>query len=254
MVGVNGSGKSTLLQIMAGIDNEYTGEAWAAEGARSATCEQEPQLDPANRVWGTSWKAWRRRRRSSTATTSVAAKLGDDYSDETDEEMTKLQEKIDAKRPVGHRFQGRDGDGRAALPAGRCRVDKLSGGERRRVALCRLLLSKPDMLLLDEPTNHLDAESVRGWAPPAQLPGCGSCRHPRPLFPRQGHQWILELDRGKGIPYEGNYSAWLEQKQKRLARRAAGARRASARWRASRNGSRSRPARQAKSKARYERL
>jgi len=216
VVGVNGSGKSTLLKIMAGLDKEFNGEARAAEGTRMGYLEQEPHLDPSLDVWG-NVISWCQEKQIFDAYNAVAAKLGEDYSDELMEEMTNLQEKLDA----GDLW---DIDSRIdmAMDALRCPPDdadvsKLSGGERRRVALARLLLSKPDMLLLDEPTNHLDAESV-AWLQHhlEAFPGCVILVTHDRYFLDQVTKWTLELDRGKGVPYEGNYSSWLEQKEKRV--------------------------------------
>jgi ATP-binding cassette ChvD family protein len=216
VVGVNGSGKSTLLKIMAGIDKEYTGEARAAEGTKMGYLEQEPQLDPALNVWD-NVIAWCEEKKIFDAFNAVAAKLGEDYTDELMEEMTALQEKLDAGD-----LWDIDSKIEMAMDALRCPpndsgVEKLSGGERRRVALARLLLSKPDMLLLDEPTNHLDAESV-AWLQHhlENFPGCVILVTHDRYFLDQVTKWTLELDRGKGVPYEGNYSGWLEQKEKRV--------------------------------------
>ncbi len=216
VVGVNGSGKSTLLKIMAGIDHEFTGEARPADGTRMGYLEQEPHLDPALDVWG-NVIAWCEEKRVFDQYNAVAAKLGEDYSDALMEEMTALQEKLDAGD-----LWDIDSKIEMAMDALRCPpddapVDNLSGGERRRVALARLLLSKPDMLLLDEPTNHLDAESV-AWLQHhlENFPGCVILVTHDRYFLDQVTKWTLELDRGKGIPYEGNYSAWLEQKEKRV--------------------------------------
>jgi ATP-binding cassette ChvD family protein len=216
VVGVNGSGKSTLLKIMAGIDKEFSGEAKAADGTKMGYLEQEPHLDPALDVWG-NVIAWCEEKKLFDEYNAVAAKLGEDYSDELMEEMTALQEKLDAGD-----LWDIDSKVEMAMNALRCPpddsgVEKLSGGERRRVALARLLLSKPDMLLLDEPTNHLDAESV-AWLQHhlENFPGCVILVTHDRYFLDQVTKWTLELDRGKGIPYEGNYSGWLEQKEKRV--------------------------------------
>jgi ATP-binding cassette ChvD family protein len=216
VVGVNGSGKSTLLKIMAGIDKEFNGEAKAADGVKMGYLQQEPHLDEQLNVWG-NVIAWCEEKKIFDRYNEIAAKLGEDYSDELMEEMTTLQEKIDA----GDLW---DIDSRVemAMDALRCPpndwpVDKLSGGEKRRVALARLLLSKPDMLLLDEPTNHLDAESV-AWLQHhlEAFPGCVILVTHDRYFLDQVTKWTLELDRGKGHPHEGNYSSWLEAKTKRI--------------------------------------
>jgi ATP-binding cassette ChvD family protein len=220
VVGVNGSGKSTLLKIMAGMDKEFVGEAKAAEGTKMGYLEQEPKLDDSLDVWG-NVIAWCEEKKIFDDYNAVAAKLGEDYTDELMEEMTALQEKLDAGDlwDIDSRIE-------MAMDALRCPpndsdVSKLSGGERRRVALARLLLSKPDMLLLDEPTNHLDAESV-AWLQHhlENFPGCVILVTHDRYFLDQVTKWTLELDRGKGIPYEGNYSGWLEQKAKRTAQEA----------------------------------
>ena len=214
VLGVNGSGKSTLLRIMAGIDTDWTGEGWVAEGARVGYLPQEPQLDPTKNV-------------RENVMEGVAAKkaildryneLAMNYSDETADEMTRLQDEIEAKG-----LWDLDSKVDQAMDALRCppddwSVDKLSGGERRRVALCKLLLEQPELLLLDEPTNHLDAETT-AWLEGHLRTYPGAIlivTHDR-YFLDNVTGWILELDRGRGIPYEGNYSSWLEQKQKRLA-------------------------------------
>ena len=216
VVGVNGSGKSTLLKIMAGLDKEFSGEARAADGTKMGYLEQEPHLDPALDVWG-NVIAWCDEKKLFDKYNEIAAKLGEDYSDELMEEMTVLQEKLDAGD-----LWDIDSKVEMAMNALRCPpddsgVEKLSGGERRRVALARLLLSKPDMLLLDEPTNHLDAESV-AWLQHhlENFPGCVILVTHDRYFLDQVTKWTLELDRGKGVPYEGNYSGWLEQKEKRV--------------------------------------
>ncbi len=251
VVGVNGAGKSTLLRIMAGQDTEFTGEAWLAEGATVGFLSQEPELDSAKTVWENVIEGSAEKQLVDQFN-AVSTQLAEDYTDELMEQMTELQEQIDAK-------DAWDVDSRIemAMEALRCPsadadVTQLSGGERRRVALCRLLLSKPDLLLLDEPTNHLDAETV-AWLQNHLIEYPGAVilvTHDR-YFLDQITGWTLELDRGRGIPYEGNYSAWLEQRAKRMAqegRESENRRKAMAReldW------IRSSPkARQAKSKAR----
>jgi len=215
VVGVNGSGKSTLLKIMAGIDKDFTGEARPMAGTKMGYLEQEPQLDEKLNV-RENVESWCEEKKLVTRFNDVSMKVAEDYTDELMEEMTKLQEEIDAA-------DAWDIDSKIdmAMDALRCPpddagVEKLSGGERRRVALCRLLLAKPDMLLLDEPTNHLDAESV-AWLQHhlEAFPGCVILVTHDRYFLDQVTKWTLELDRGKGIPYEGNYSAWLEAKAKR---------------------------------------
>jgi ATP-binding cassette ChvD family protein len=216
VVGVNGSGKSTLLKIMAGIDGEFSGEAKAADGVKRGYLEQEPHLDETKTVWE-NVIAWCEEKQIFDRYNAIAAEMAEEYTDELMEEMTALQEKIDAGNlwDIDSRIE-------MAMDALRCPpndsgVTKLSGGEKRRVALARLLLSKPDMLLLDEPTNHLDAESV-AWLQHhlEAFPGCVILVTHDRYFLDQVTKWTLELDRGKGVPYEGNYSGWLEQKQKRV--------------------------------------
>jgi energy-dependent translational throttle protein EttA len=222
VLGVNGAGKSTLLRIMAGRDSDFSGEAWAADGVRVGFLEQEPQLDESKDVLGNVMEGVAETKALLDRFDEVSARFAEPLSDaEMDALMTEqaeLQEKIDACN--GWELQ-RTLD--MAMDALRCpppdaEVSTLSGGERRRVALCRLLLSQPDMLLLDEPTNHLDAESV-AWLERFLKDYKGTVvaiTHDR-YFLDNVAGWILELDRGRGIPYEGNYSGWLEQKQKRLA-------------------------------------
>ncbi|WP_412555378.1 energy-dependent translational throttle protein EttA [Shimia sp. MIT1388] len=217
VVGVNGAGKSTLMKIMAGLDKDFTGEAWAAEGAKVGYLPQEPQLDESLNV-------------RENVMLGVKAKkdildryneLAMNYSDETAEEMAKLQDDIDAQN-----LWDLDSQVDISMEALRCPPDDaaiadLSGGEKRRVALCKLLLEAPDMLLLDEPTNHLDAETI-AWLQQHLIDYKGTIlcvTHDR-YFLDDITSWILELDRGRGIPYEGNYSAWLEQKAKRLEQEA----------------------------------
>ena len=217
VVGVNGAGKSTLLKIMAGIDKDFSGEAWSAKGANIGYLPQEPQLDDSLDARG-------------NVMLGVAAKkakldrfneLAMNYSDETADEMAQLQDEIDSQN-----LWDLDSQVDVAMEALRCPPDdaevaSLSGGEKRRIALCKLLLEAPDMLLLDEPTNHLDAETI-AWLQQHLIDYRGTIlcvTHDR-YFLDDITGWILELDRGRGIPYEGNYSAWLEQKAKRLEQEA----------------------------------
>ncbi|MCC0069632.1 MAG: energy-dependent translational throttle protein EttA [Rhodobacteraceae bacterium] len=217
VVGVNGSGKSTLLRVMAGLDKDFSGEAWAAKGATVGYLPQEPQLDPALNVRGNVMEGVKAKQAKLDRYNDLAM----NYSDETAEEMAKLQDEIDAEN-----LWDLDSQIDVAMEALRCPpddadVDTLSGGERRRVALCKLLLEAPDMLLLDEPTNHLDAETI-AWLQKHLIEYRGTIlivTHDR-YFLDDITGWILELDRGRGIPYEGNYSAWLEQKAKRLEQEA----------------------------------
>ena len=222
VLGVNGAGKSTLLKIMAGVDKEFNGEAWAAEGVRVGYLEQEPKLDPAKNVMENIMDGLGETRDLLKKFEEVSARFAEPMSDEEMnaliEEQAELQEKIDACN--GWDFERNIEIAMDALrcPPADADVTKLSGGEKRRVALCRLLLQKPDMLLLDEPTNHLDAESV-AWLEKHLQNYAGTVvmvTHDR-YFLDNVTGWTLELDRGQGIPYEGNYSSWLEQKQKRLA-------------------------------------
>jgi ATP-binding cassette ChvD family protein len=251
VLGVNGAGKSTLLRIMAGLDTEFNGEAWAAEGARVGYLQQEPQLDPSKSVRDNVMEGVAPQR----AILDRYNELATNYSDETADEMTKLQDEIEAKG-----LWDLDSKVDQAMDALRCPADdadvaKLSGGERRRVALCRLLLEQPELLLLDEPTNHLDAESVM-WLEGhlRSYPGAILIVTHDRYFLDNVTGWILELDRGRGIPYEGNYSSWLVQKRKRLEQEG---REEEARQRTLAREqewiSASPRARQAKSKARYER-
>jgi ATP-binding cassette ChvD family protein len=251
VLGVNGSGKSTLLRIMAGIDTDYNGEGWVAEGARVGYLEQEPQLDSTKTVRENVMEGVAKQK----AILDRYNELATNYSDETADEMTKLQDEIEAQG-----LWDLDSKVDQAMDALRCPpddadIEKLSGGERRRVALCRLLLEQPELLLLDEPTNHLDAESVH-WLEGhlRNYPGAILIVTHDRYFLDNVTGWILELDHGRGIPYEGNYSSWLRQKQKRLeqeGREDEARRRTLEReqeWISS-----SPKARQAKSKARYER-
>src|SRR3954463_14628431 len=214
IVGVNGAGKSTLMRIMAGQDKDFTGEAWAAEGVRSGYLPQEPELDPSKDVLGNVLEGVAAKKALVDRYNEIAA----NYSDETADEMAKLQDEIDAKN-----LWDLDSQVDLARDALRCppddaEVTKLSGGERRRVALTSLLLEQPELLLLDEPTNHLDAESVACLEGHLRnYPGAILIVTHDRYFLDNVTGWILELDRGKGIPYQGNYSSWLVQKQKRLA-------------------------------------
>jgi sulfate-transporting ATPase len=213
IIGLNGSGKSTLLRMMAGQDKEFTGEAWAAEGVRVGFLEQEPELDPQLNVLGNVMEAVAEKKALLDRYNEIAA----NYTDETADEMAALQDKIDSQN-----LWDLDSQVEMAMDALRCpdpeaQVDHLSGGEKRRVALCKLLLEAPDMLLLDEPTNHLDAESV-AWLEKHLTDYKGTVvlvTHDR-YFLDDVTGWILELDRGKGIPHEGNYSTWLDNQEKRL--------------------------------------
>ena len=222
VLGVNGAGKSTLLKIMAGLDQDFGGEAWAADGVKVGYLPQEPELDPSKDVLGNVMEGVAETKALLDRFDEVSAKFAEPMDDaEMDAvmaEQAELQEKIDAVD--GWEIQRTLDIAMDALrcPPGDADVAVLSGGERRRVALCRLLLSQPDMLLLDEPTNHLDAESV-AWLERFLHDYKGTVvaiTHDR-YFLDNVAGWILEVDRGRGIPYEGNYSSWLEQKQKRLA-------------------------------------
>ena len=214
VVGVNGAGKSTLLRIMAGEDKEFTGEAWAADGVKIGYLPQEPQLDQSKTVFENVLEGVADKKQMLDRYNELAM----NYDESTADEMASLQDQIDAQD-----LWDLDSKIEMALEALRCpdgsaSVENLSGGECRRVAICRLLLAAPDLLLLDEPTNHLDAETV-AWLQHylSEYPGCVMLITHDRYFLDNITGWILELDRGKGIPYEGNYSSWLEQKQKRLA-------------------------------------
>jgi ATP-binding cassette ChvD family protein len=251
VLGVNGAGKSTLMRIMAGLDMEFTGEARAAEGSRVGYLSQEPQLDPTKNVRENVMEGVADKRALIDRYNEIAA----NYSDETADEMAKLQDEIEAKG-----LWDLDSKIDLAMDALRCppddaKVEALSGGEKRRVALCRLLLEQPDLLLLDEPTNHLDAETVawlEGYL--KQYPGAVLIVTHDRYFLDNVTSWILELDRGRGIPYQGNYSSWLTQKQKRLEQEG---REEEARMRSierEREWIQASPrARQAKNKARFQR-
>ena len=217
VVGVNGTGKSTLMRIMAGQDKEFTGEAWAAEGARVGYLPQEPELDPSLDVRGNVMLGVKAKKDILDRYNELAM----NYSDETAEEMAQLQDEIDSQN-----LWDLDAQIDVSMEALRCPADDadvttLSGGEKRRVALCQLLLDAPDMLLLDEPTNHLDAETI-AWLQQHLIDYKGTIlivTHDR-YFLDAITGWILELDRGSGIPHEGNYSSWLEAKAKRMEREA----------------------------------
>ena len=217
VVGVNGAGKSSLMKIMAGLDKDYTGEAWAAENVNVGYLPQEPTLDNNLTVRENVLTAVADKKALIDEFNNVAEKLANNYSEEIMEQMTELQDKIDAQN-----LWELDNQINIAMDALRCPSDEsnikeLSGGEKRRVALCQLLLNSPELLLLDEPTNHLDAETV-DWLQRFLIDYKGTClivTHDR-YFLDQITGWILELDRGKGLPYEGNYSSWLEQKTQRL--------------------------------------
>lgn len=212
IIGVNGAGKSTLMKIMGGIDTEFTGEAWAAEGVRVGYLSQEPELDPSKDVKGNVEDGVRAKKDVLDRYNALMA----DYSDENLDEIGRLQDIIDAQDLWTLDNQLEIAMDALRCPAADADVAKLSGGEKRRVALCRLLLEKPDILLLDEPTNHLDAESV-AWLEKHLQDYQGTVilvTHDR-YFLDNVVSWVLELDRGRGLPFEGNYSAWLEAKQKR---------------------------------------
>ena len=251
MLGVNGSGKSTLLRIMAGLDKEFTGDGWVAQGARVGYLPQEPHLDETltvreNVMLGVA---------ASKAILDRYNDIAMNYSDETADEMTRLQDEIEAKGLWDLDSKVDQAMEALVCPPDDSPVEKLSGGERRRVALCRLLLEQPELLLLDEPTNHLDAETVN-WLEGhlRNYPGAILIVTHDRYFLDNVTSWILELDRGRGIPYQGNYSSWLVQKQKRLeqeGREEESRQKTLAReqeWIAA-----SPRARQAKSKARYQR-
>jgi ATP-binding cassette ChvD family protein len=222
VLGLNGAGKSSLLKIMAGEDQQFVGEAWPAEGISIGFLHQEPRLDPAKNVLGNVEEGVASIKALLTRYDELNAKLGEDLSpeqmDKVIEEQAKVQDKIEAANAWDLDSRLELAMDALRLPPPDADVTKLSGGERRRVALCRLLLRSPDLLLLDEPTNHLDAESV-AWLERFLKDYAGTVvavTHDR-YFLDNAAGWILELDRGHGIPWEGNYSSWLEQKQNRLA-------------------------------------
>ncbi len=221
VLGLNGAGKSTLLKIMAGIETEFLGEAWSADGIKVGYLAQEPELDPSLDVAGNVLSGMGRAKQLVDRFNEVSAKFAEEMTDDEMNaviaEQAELQEEIDAIDAWDLERKAEIAMDALRVPPGNADVSKLSGGEKRRVALCQLLLSAPDMLLLDEPTNHLDAESV-AWLQKFlhDFPGTVvTITHDR-YFLDEVAGWILELDRGAGIPYEGNYSGWLEQKQKRL--------------------------------------
>src|SRR5688572_12816975 len=222
VLGANGAGKSSLLRIMAGVDDDFLGEAFPADGLRIGYLPQEPQLDAARDVRGNVEEGVAETRALLTRFEAVSTKLGepldDDEMEKLLEEQSRLQDRIDAVNAWDLDRAVELAMDALRVPPGDADVARISGGERRRVALCRLLLAKPDMLLLDEPTNHLDAESV-AWLERFlhDYPGTiVAVTHDR-YFLDNVAGWILELDRGAGIPWQGNYSSWLEQKGKRLA-------------------------------------
>jgi len=221
VLGSNGAGKSTLLRIMAGIDKDFSGEAWAAEGVKVGFLEQEPRLDPSKDVLGNVMDGVAETKALLDRFDAISARFAEPLDEEEMNallaEQAELQEKIDACQGWELQRQLEIAMDALRCPPGDADVTKLSGGERRRVALCRLLLSQPDLLLLDEPTNHLDAESV-AWLERYLKEYKGTVvavTHDR-YFLDNVAGWILELDRGRAYPYEGNYSGWLEQKRKRL--------------------------------------
>src|SRR6202795_4401240 len=251
VLGVNGSGKSTLLRIMAGMDKEFIGEGWVAEGARVGYLPQEPQLDPDKNVRENVMLGVA----ASKAILDRYNELAMNYSDETADEMTKLQDEIEAKGLWDLDSKVDQAMEALICPPDDAEVTHLSGGEKRRVALCKLLLAQPELLLLDEPTNHLDAETVN-WLEGhlRKYPGAILIVTHDRYFLDNVTGWILELDRGRRIPYEGNYSAWLRAKQKRIElEKSEEASRARAIAEEAEWISASPKARQAKSKARIQR-
>jgi ATP-binding cassette ChvD family protein len=255
IVGVNGAGKSTLMKIMAGMDKEFTGEAWAADGVRMGYLPQEPQLDPAKNVRDNVMEGVAAKKALVDRYNEIAA----NYTDETADEMSKLQDEIEAQGLWDLDSQVDQAMDALRCPDGDASVENLSGGEKRRVALTKLLLDAPDILLLDEPTNHLDAESVQ-WLEQTlrEYKGCVILVTHDRYFLDNVTSWILELDRGKGIPHEGNYSTFLGVQEKRLHQEGAEAAARERELAREREWiSQSPKARQAKSKARinaYEEL
>jgi ATP-binding cassette ChvD family protein len=222
VIGHNGSGKSTLLKIMAGLDKDFNGEAWAADKVKIGYLEQEPKLDPTKNVFENIVDGIKEKKSLLDEYNAISAKFAEEITDDEMNDLImkqgELQEKIDACDGWGLEREVEIAMDALRCPDADADVTKLSGGEKRRVALCRLLLDKPDMLLLDEPTNHLDTESV-AWLEHYLKEYSGTVvmiTHDR-YFLDNVTSWILELDRGQAMPYEGNYSAWLEQKEKRLA-------------------------------------
>src|SRR5476651_346604 len=213
VLGVNGAGKSTLMRIMAGLDTEFIGEARAAEGSRVGYLSQEPQLDPTKNVRENVMEGVAKKQ----ALVDRYNEIANNYSDETADEMSRLQDEIEAQGLWDLDSKVDQAMDALRCPDGDAKVETLSGGERRRVALCKLLLDAPDILLLDEPTNHLDAESV-AWLELTlrEYKGCVILVTHDRYFLDNVTSWILELDRGKGIPHEGNYSSFLEIQEKRL--------------------------------------
>jgi ATP-binding cassette ChvD family protein len=220
VVGVNGTGKSTLLRIMAGVDTDFNGEARPANGVKVGYLPQEPTLDPSMNVFDNIASQCPEKMMLEEFN-EISAKLGEDYTDELMEEMTALQEKIDAADAWDIDSKIEMAMEALICPPNDADVSTLSGGEVRRVAICQLLLSKPDMILMDEPTNHLDAETV-AWLQNylINFPGCVILVTHDRYFLDDITDWILELDRGRGVPYQGNYSAWIEQKAKRMEQEA----------------------------------
>ncbi|MEO0347976.1 MAG: energy-dependent translational throttle protein EttA [Pseudomonadota bacterium] len=260
MIGANGAGKSTLMKIMAGIDKDFTGEAWAAEGVKVGYLPQEPRLDESKNVFDNIMEGLKEKKQLLERFEAISMKFAEEISDDEMQEV--LQEQGELQEQIDHLGAWEiDREVEVAMdalnaPAKDADVSKLSGGEKRRVALCRLLLEKPDMLLLDEPTNHLDADSV-AWLENYLLNYSGTVvliTHDR-YFLDNVTKWILEMDRGQGIPWQGNYTSWLEQKEKRLATEAKADRRLQQELSRELDWAKQSPkARQAKSKARLKNI